>query len=379
VDGREAAGDGEDHDVSGTDAFPPPGAPGPAEPPLAPPGWGPPPPGWGPPPPGWGPPPPAWGAPPPLPAAHKPGVIPLKPLTLGDLYNGAFRMIRVNPGATVGSAVLVSVASMAIPLVLVALATVTFDLGSWTEGAMTETEVLGEVGSVLTSLFGSLLQWFGLIFVTGMIAHVAMTAAVGQRITLGEAWARTHGRRWRLVGLSLLLGFGFSLLLGIYVLLWVVVVLTGELAVIVVWALLSIPAFVCLMVWAWVRFYYLAVPPMMVEGLGIFDAISRGYALTAAQFWRTLGIGLLTSLVTGLAASVLAVPVTLVAVVVPLVVEGNAGVFLMLLLQSLGTILSTAFVAPFTAGVVSLQYVDQRIRKEAYDVELLALAGQVAA
>ena len=37
--------------------------------------------------------------------------------------------------------------------------------------------------------------------------------------------------------------------------------------------------------------------------------------------------------------------------------------------------ISTAFVAPFTAAVASLQYLDQRIRKEAYDVDLMRQAG----
>ena len=41
-------------------------------------------------------------------AAHKPGALPLRPLTLGDMYDAAFRIIRFNPKATVGSAVLVA-------------------------------------------------------------------------------------------------------------------------------------------------------------------------------------------------------------------------------------------------------------------------------
>ena len=35
-------------------------------------------------------------------AAHKPGAIPLRPLKLGNIYDGAFRIIRFNPKATVG-------------------------------------------------------------------------------------------------------------------------------------------------------------------------------------------------------------------------------------------------------------------------------------
>ena len=55
-------------------------------------------------------------------AAHKPGAIPLRPLDLGDMYDGAFRIIRFNPKATVGSAVLVAAVAMAIPVLVTAAA-----------------------------------------------------------------------------------------------------------------------------------------------------------------------------------------------------------------------------------------------------------------
>ena len=40
----------------------------------------------------------------------------------------------------------------------------------------------------------------------------------------------------------------------------------------------------------------------------------------------------------------------------------------------IGSVVQSAFVAPFTAVVTAVQYVDQRIRKEAFDVELIAAA-----
>ena len=39
-----------------------------------------------------------------------------------------------------------------------------------------------------------------------MIAHVTSAAAVGRKLTMAEAWAATHGKRWRLFGMSFLLG-----------------------------------------------------------------------------------------------------------------------------------------------------------------------------
>src|SRR3954469_22646596 len=107
-------------------------------PPPPPPGWQPPPPpplsytGHRPAPPGWGPAPPHQQpflpAPGMLGAAHKPGVIPLRPLALGDMYDAAFRIIRFNPKATVGSAVLVSAVAMAIPVAITAVLTATMSL-----------------------------------------------------------------------------------------------------------------------------------------------------------------------------------------------------------------------------------------------------------
>ncbi len=70
-----------------------------------------------------------------------------------------------------------------------------------------------------------MLATFGTILVTGMISHVTAAAAVGRRLTLGEAWAATRGKRWRLIGLALLLGLVVHCCCsGVYVLLWVVVV-----------------------------------------------------------------------------------------------------------------------------------------------------------
>src|SRR3954452_18993960 len=111
-----------------------PGTGGLSQPP--PPGWQPPPP----PPPSYtgqlssaypsSPPPPAGWAPAPgmLGAAHKPGALPLRPLALGDIYDAAFRIIRFNPKATVGSAVLVATVAWLVPVVVTALLSFTVDL-----------------------------------------------------------------------------------------------------------------------------------------------------------------------------------------------------------------------------------------------------------
>ena len=396
--------------MSGTESYPPPGASG-DEPPdrdAAPP----PPPGWQPPPPtqpypqpypqqpspqpGYAPP----GYPPQYPdqyageyagpyrpqpgmlgAAHKPGAIALRPLQLGDMYDAAFRIIRFNPKATVGSAVLVTAVAMLIPVVVTAVLTwsVNLSLDPGSDG-FTGAEAAGLVGALGSLLLGTVLQSLGLILVTGMVAHVTMAAAVGKKLTLGEAWAATAGKRLKLVGLVLLLGLMLILLLALFVLTWVAgVVALDSGAAIALFLLVSIPAFLLALWWFWIRIYYLPVPALMLENVGIFGAIERGHALTRNVFWRVFGIALLTAIITSIAGSMLGVPVTMVMdALLSGGLDSQYAALSLTLVNAVSSVVQAAFVAPFTAAVTSLQYVDQRIRKEAFDVELMTRAGITA-
>lgn len=309
-------------------------------------------------------------------AAHKPGAIALRPLNLGDIYDGAFRIIRFNPKATVGSAVLVAAISMGIPVVLTALLTVLVDFSADGSGDLSDAEAIAALGTAGSLLVGIVLQGLGLILVTGMIAHVAAAAAIGRRLSLAEAWAATHGSRWRLVGLTLLLGLMIVAISLVYVLMWVVVALLLPTPLVVVFGIVTVPAFLCFFAWWWIRVYYLPVPALMLERIGVIASIGRAFRLTRQQFWRTFGIALLTAIVTGIAGSVLAAPFSIASSIVPAAMEGSRYVPLVtVVLTALGTVVQTAFVTPFSAAVTSLQYLDQRMRKEAYDVELMARAG----
>ena len=86
-------------------------------------------------------------------------------------------------------------------------------------------EAAGLIGALGSWVLGSLLQSLGLILVTGMVAHVTMAAAIGRKLTLGEAWAATSGKRLKLVGLVLLLGLMLVLLVALLVLVWVAAVM----------------------------------------------------------------------------------------------------------------------------------------------------------
>ncbi|WP_203338549.1 hypothetical protein [Nocardioides limicola] len=313
-----------------------------------------------------------------MPAAHKPGVIPLRPLKLGDIYDAAFRTIRFNPQATVGSALLVGVVAMGIPVLLTSILTLAM---GWTLDASgaepTGSEWLGVMGPYGSMFLGTVLMSVGLILVTGMIAHVVAAAAVGTRLSLGQAWDATEGKRLRLVGLALLLGGATFAALGVYALMWVGIVQLTPWQGWVLFGLISVPALICAMIWFWIRVYYLPVAALMLEPIGVFEAIGRGFALTRAAFWRTFGIALLTFIIAQIASSMISLPFSMFGMVGPFLVPEYA-ILITVAFSSVGTIAATAFVAPFSTSVAVLQYLDLRIRKEGYDVELAGRAGLAA-
>lgn len=372
--------------MSDDQAFPPPGAqpaPQPASTdwavhnPSPPPGWVP---GgqWADPnqqPGGWTPTP----APGMLGAAHRPGAMPLRPLGLGDMYDAAFKIIRFNPKATVGSAVLVASVTMLIPVMITAILTFTLgatldDSGDLSSSA-SQGETIGAVVSFVSLFGGTILLQIGLIFVTGMVAHVTNAAAIGRRLTLGEAWGATRGKRWKLLGLTAVINLAALVALGIYGGIWALLIYaSGSPGLLIIWGVVTVPAFIAGAAWFWVRFYYLPAPILMLEPVGVFDAIRRSYRLTGKQFWRIFGIGLLTGLVTSIAGGILGSPISFIGQIASLAIPEYA-LLGFAVTQAISSVVSSAFVAPFTSAVVSLQYMDQRMRKEAFDVELMIRAG----
>ncbi|RNL61154.1 hypothetical protein EFK50_17435 [Nocardioides marmoriginsengisoli] len=347
-------------------AGPPPGygypQPGPAQPGQAPPGW---------PQPGYP------GYPPPMMAAHKPGAIPLRPLRLGDIYDAAFKIIRINPGSTVGSAVLVTAVAMAIPIAVTGVLTAFLDLSlvDLESESQDAADLAGFLSAYGSMLIGGILQSFGLLFVTAMITHVTAAAAIGRKLSLGEAWAATQGKRWRLVGLAFFLGAATLLYLALVIGLIVLFAVTLPNAAAVLLGLTLGFGGLAGLVFGWVRVYYLAVPPLMLEPIGVFAALGRAFTLTAQQFWRTFGIAVLTLMITQFIGGILSVPFSIGGVIATATASGEASLMIFVITNALGSVVAAAFVTPFTSSVTAVQYLDQRIRKEGYDVELLARAG----
>lgn len=302
----------------------------------------------------------------------RPGVVPLRPLTLGDLLGGAIQTIQRNPRATIGLALLVSALFMLLPVLASVLVGVTgassFDLlGS--EDPTSGSGGAAYYGLLLAStVFSSLAS----VVIAGLIVRVVGAAVVGRPMRAGEAWRRTRGRLPALVGLTLLAGLASVLALalpvGIGVLAWAA---TGSVPLGVALGVVLLLAAVAATVWVWTRFVLLAAPALVLEELGVVAALRRSGALSRGQFWRLLGIALLAGLIAGVVGQVVAIPFSVVGAVLALVLPPAWALPGLLLAANVGSVLTGALVGPFTAAVTGLQYVDQRFRKEGLDITLL--------
>ncbi len=370
-----------------------PGTPPPSQPTPPPPGTAPTPPPGSAPPPGGGWPPP--GQAPYGQMDYRPGIIPLRPLTLGDLYGGVLKAVRGNPAATIGLAALTTVAFL-VPATA---------LGSWLAG-QTSFSFLDDGSSgasdTLPDGFGlgilgvylpSIAQVFASILLAGFLAQVIGQAVLGRKVTMGQTWRATRGRVPAMLGAVLVTLLAALVVVAVTVGIPVGIIVFGETSGggnVGVYVLVGALGFLTLMA----ALFYLstawafATPAIVIERIGVFSGLLRSARLVGSPvkgpFWRILGLRVLTGLIVGVAASVITLPITFLLffiVGLTLADDPSGGNFLVLqtVTSGIAGLLTGALTTPFSAGVDALLYVDARIRREGLDVQLIQTAQGAAA
>lgn len=319
--------------------------------------------------------PPSWHQLPPeqLARMHQPGVVPLRPLTLGDIFGGALQTLRRNPEATIGMGLIV-LAVLLVPSLLLTLLAVQALSGVSEVDAAAATGLINVVFSMLSS-----------IALTGMIVHVVGEAVLGERAGLAGTWQTVRGRLPALVGTVLLIGVLFTILaIGLILGIAAVAVAASESGsgvLGVLGILLLVLGGLVVMVWAGCRLS-LAPAPVVLERVGPWRGLTRAWQLTkGAQAWRIVGITFLAGIVTTIFATVVQLPVTAVLI---FGLE-SAGLptspvsTTVLVTDHLLQLVVGAVTIPFTAGVTALLYLDQRMRREGLDLVLVRAAQDRAA
>ncbi|GAA4288956.1 glycerophosphoryl diester phosphodiesterase membrane domain-containing protein [Georgenia daeguensis] len=308
--------------------------------------------------------------------AAQPGIVPLRPLNVGEILDGGFRAIRANPRVMFGLSLLVMGATAVIEAVV---------LGLLVGGALPLLDPTASPESLAAFGAGSVLG--GLATVAGVyIASIVLTAiliisvsqsVIGRVATAGEVWANAKGQVWRLVGLTLLLGVGWVV---VVVGLAVVAALLGSGAVAAFGE--SAPVLVALVIFvlvvaALVGMSFFAVrltlsaPALMLERTGVIQSLRRSWSLTRGHFWRIFGSLALALIIISVISYALMIPVT---VGMAFIGDEMTALVVTLVVSTVLQVLLSALTTPFLAAVLALVYIDVRMRKEGLDVELARAA-----
>ncbi|WP_327308814.1 hypothetical protein OG730_39450 [Streptomyces sp. NBC_01298] len=332
------------------------------------------------------------------PPAPQPGVIPLRPLTTGEVLNGAFATFGRYWKPLIG--VMAAVQGIGILVVAAALAitfAATYDRFSALFGPAPGA---GPEGSDVAALFLSFVPAGVVLLVTITVGAAMFTAlcpalvqeaVLGRAVTFGVLWRRGWSRLPAVLGTVLLTALtagGPAILL--YAICVPLIIMSADLdgsgpPVAVPLLLLGTLLCVPFSIWITARFS-LAPAAAVCEGLGPVAALRRSARLVRDGWWKVFGTWLLGHLVAMVVGYVIQMPFGFVGMFgffpnmpgpgdpSP---EVSALIFPFLFYAAtltLGGVVSSLFQFSFPQLVVALIYVDQRMRKENLAAALTATA-----
>lgn len=266
------------------------------------------------------------------------GPLPLHPMTVGDILDGIFKLLRAN-----FRTISVIVGVLVIPFQLVAAFAQRNLIGGQSilrvinDPSTASTARSGNVTTTVIAVGAALINVLLLPFVGGAIAKVVAASYVGQQIGPGEA-LRAMGRR-------------APALFGAW---WL-------------WHPIEVVGLVCCVFpgVAWMTMFVMVAPAIVTEQLGPWAGLRRSWRLARRRFWGTMGMALLAGLMGWVLGQVLNG--------VPSAIGLTIGLHWGWLLLALGGALSALIVTPIAAITATLLYFDARIRTEGFDLEVLAV------
>lgn len=325
---------------------------------------------------------------------YKPGIIPLRPLSIGDIYQGAFAAIKTNARTMFGF----TAALLGVALVIsvgINYAIINLVLPNYLSPSSPYAAVFTSLSGSFSQLGGTLLQVLATVLLSGLIVVAVSRSVLGRVASSKEVWERTKSKFLPLIGLNIITSIisGLMMIIGIVVFFVLLasaastaktdreflqdlgVSLVGLLILMVISALVS--SYLSIK-------FSVASPAMVLENLGVFAAIGRSWSLTRGNFWRLFGINILTAIITSMVAGIfvgIADALGAIFIVVgssspeDVIASLNTTYILIMVMSTIAQLL----ILPFTSSVNALLYIDLRMRKEGLDVELRnAVAEQQA-
>jgi hypothetical protein len=263
----------------------------------------------------------------------------LRPLSLGEVLDVSIKICLAHWRTLLKAVLVVVVPVQIVGTIVNADYTVeSFDLGS-TSSTQTPEETLEQLNQYLGGLaIAGVLQMLALLLATAACLRAIAQAYLGEqadwRSSLVYALRLAPSLLWLtlLYALGIMIGFLFAIL----------------------------PA-----IWLYVAWAF-ATPVLLVERQRGRKALGRSFVLVRKRWWRTFLV-----LVVGFILA--AVVSTIVQAVFVLgIFAGKDNDVLVLVLSAIAGIVGLAVTTPFQAALLTVLYFDLRVRKEGFDLELLA-------
>ncbi|HEY9438966.1 MAG TPA: glycerophosphoryl diester phosphodiesterase membrane domain-containing protein [Streptomyces sp.] len=328
-------------------------------------------PGWGGTPQGSG-----WGR---APMAAKPGVIPLRPLGTAEILDGAVSTMRRYWRPVLGISLTVSVITQ---IGVILMQRYVLPQPKAIDPTASPTEALRETAesaqsTLIAAAPASLIAMIATLFTTAVLTVVVSRSVVGRGVTLSDAWTEARPRILPLLGLTLLLSAMSVAIMAVGLLPGLLLGGLGGAAL----AFIGFAAACAVILWLLIRFT-LATPALMLERQSILVSLRRSAKLVRGAWWRTFGVLALTYLLVFIVTLIISLPFAAAAVAAD---SDGMSEFLLsgstdfgwpfLIITGIGQVIISTLTYPFIAGVTALLYVDQRIRREALDLDLARAAG----
>ena len=307
----------------------------------------------------------------------------LAPLGAGDLIDRTVRLYRRHFMALVRAS--------APPVFISAVGSVLYTLGVRSI-ALTESE--GRLALYfLLALLGPLFWFVGLIaqliVMGGASRNLVMHLLSGEPVTARLIYRSVRSRFWGLFGATLAVVLSLVLssvlasvaLMVTMVLIFFVAIVTVPLGAPWVTAIISIPVYVVGLLATLYIFFLIGgrvayVPQvLMVEGKGVMASVSRSATLARGNVRRLMALFLFSTFATYSALMLLMIPLGWVGYlngVDPFEMDVTRLPVWYSIASTVFTQLAAILLEPVWMLGLSLLYVDERVRHEGYDVELLA-------
>jgi hypothetical protein len=258
----------------------------------------------------------------------------LRPLSLGELLDRTFQLYRQHFMLFVGI--------VALPQLVL--------LTAQLAGTLVGTFPPRGLSFAWIWLFAlAVVSLFAAMMIQGATIVAVSQLQLGRPVSIGLAYERVRGRIVSLVFLTL--GIGFLTFLG--------------------FILLIIPGVLLALRWS------LAVPAAVLEDLGVGPAMSRSADLTRGDRGRVFMIYVLYFFLVLVGTSIWQVPT--IAATFAAARAGVPAPMWTLIVNDIGVFFTQCLISPIITIAISLLYYDERVRKEAFDLQhMMAELGESA-